>query len=246
MRVYVALAVIALVAGYSAIFLSGGEDLEFAELASPAGFRALVLGGGLSRVDAMLGSLQNTPPAGRGSVQDLCNGLLRDVGSPALSGPVDGITIVEFFDYRCPYCKKLTKIISQLHAERGVRVIYKEWPILGESSKLAARAALAAGKQNRYHEYHSLLMGAGFVPTPAYLEDLGVRLGLDLARWRQDMQSVETSSALGRTAALASTLGLSGTPALVVGHTIVQGAITRDQLEHLIDNEMSMPQAQVC
>jgi protein-disulfide isomerase len=107
----------------------------------------------------------------------------------------------------------------------SVRMIYKEWPILGEASQLAARAALAADRQGQYPAFHARMMSTRLIPTPKLVEDFAAELAINFA--------------------LAKALGLVGTPVLVVGRTIAQGDITRRQLERLIEDEMR-PGARVC
>ena len=128
----------------------------------------------------------------------------------------------------------------------NLRIVYKEWPILGDGSVLAARAGLAADKQGKYPAFHTRLMNSRFIPTVAYVEGIAAELGLDLAQLRVDMNSAATMLAIQRTSALASALHLVGTPVLVVGRTIVQGEITRKQLERLIDNETHLNSPKVC
>jgi protein-disulfide isomerase len=158
--------------------------------------------------------------------------ILNDPGSP-VGWNLDGdVTIVEFFDYQCPYCRAVAPRLAQLKKEdRGIRYVYKEWPILGPVSKVAARAALAAWKQGRYKEFHEALM-----TYPGQLTENGVfktaeRLGLDVDRLRQDMESSEIAQALARTQELASALGITGTPAFVIGNELVPGAVSLDQLK---------------
>jgi protein-disulfide isomerase len=127
-----------------------------------------------------------------------------------------------------------------------LRIVYKEWPILGEASQLAARAALAADKQGQYHEVHTSLMRSGFIPSIGYIENLAAKLGLDQPRLSRDMTSDATTLALRRTSALARELGFLGTPSLVVGRTIVQGAITRAELESLIEIEAASERPGPC
>jgi protein-disulfide isomerase len=152
--------------------------------------------------------------------------------------------VVQFFDYRCPYCRTLTKLLSEM--QERVRIVYKEWPILGTSSKLAARAALAAAKQDRYFAFHKRLMNSRFIPTAAYIDALAVELGINQAQLLEDMNASDTGDALQRNAVLASELGFSGSPGLVVGRTIVQGAIRQRQLESLIDNEVLLQSPMDC
>ncbi len=234
-----------IIAGYLGIWWGGSEEFKFTELAKPKGFRTLVLNNQSSTASStapLFGlSEQTTPP-----VKEFCDTLFNDSSSPVL-GPQDAeINIVEFFDYRCPYCKVLKAILFELKEERPVRIIYKEWPILSDSSKLAARAALGAANQGKYFEFHSQLMKAGFLTTEGYVRNMAAKYGVDTEKLLKDMQGPEITAALERNAALAVELGVIGTPTLVVGRTIIQGAITKKQLKRLIDIEKASPQDAVC
>jgi predicted DsbA family dithiol-disulfide isomerase len=237
------------IAGALAYWFARPAPLEFRELASPAGFRELVVGKSSSRFGPLTGafgdpSRNDAGPAPSGG--DLCRALYHDPAAPAAGIADSAATIVEFFDYRCPYCKTLEPILAAMRRDGDARVIYREWPILGDSSELAARAALAAGNQGKYLEVHGALMASGFIPTIAYIDDLADRLGVDGARLRADMTGDDVSRAIRRSAELAAALGLSGTPALVVGRTIVQGTVTRRQLERLVATEGSAPATGGC
>ncbi len=161
--------------------------------------------------------------------------ILNDPGSPVGWNPDGDVTIVEFFDYRCPYCRAVAPRLAQLkRQDRGIRYVYKEWPILGPVSKVAARAALAAWRQGRYEEYHEALM-----TYPGQLSEKGVfdtaeRLGLDVERLRKDMEAPEIAASLARTRDLAETLGITGTPAFVIGDQLVPGAVSLDQLKAFV------------
>ena len=156
----------------------------------------------------------------------------NDPGSPVGWNPDGDVTIVEFFDYRCPYCRAVVPQLAQLKKQdRGIRYVYKEWPILGPISKVAARAALAAWKQGRYEEYHEALM-----TYPGKLTEKGVfetaeRLGLDVDRLREDMEAPEIAASLARTQGLAKALGVTGTPAFVIGNELLPGAVNLDRLK---------------
>ena len=243
---YRTIAFLAIAASFLSYWAMGPGKLQFVELSSPKGFRALVLDGSSSRFDPVLGSLQGAATPGTAvdttyNAEKICKALWRDAQAPTAGNLDTAINVVEFFDYRCPYCKTLTKILASLRADGRIRVIYKEWPILGESSQLAARAALAAARQGGYVAFHEKLMQSRFIPTIGYIEDLSSRLGINHPRLLKDMSSDEISAVLRRNHDLASKLGLVGTPALVVGRTIVEGAITQEQLERLIAQEMSSP-----
>ncbi len=220
------------------------NNLTFIARDSPEGFRELVFDKRSSSFNPLLGIKLDARSSEFGDQQrsgelNVCEALYRDPTSPVVGDHGAKVTIVEFFDYRCPYCKVLAKILSQAQIKYRLRVVYKEWPILGKGSELAARAALAADKQDRYQEFHTELMSSGFIPTVGYIDNLVAGLGMDRLRLSRDMASNETTLALRRTSALAEELGFFCTPGLVVGRTIVQGAITRAELESLIEIEAS-------
>lgn len=223
-------------------WMFGAHKLDYVDLDRPAGFRAVLLDGASSTGDAFGDVLSGiTVPGTQADVDleplNLCDALLRDPRSPA-EGPNDAaVTIIEFTDYRCPYCRVLTQILSEVRREADVRIVYKDWPILGEPSHLAARAALGAASQGRYLKLHEKLMETRLTPTPAYVRDMAEGLGLDVDRLETDMSSDRVAAALRDNGRLARQLGLSGTPVLIVGRTIVEGAVTKTQLLQLIANE---------
>lgn len=246
-QVYALLTATTLVAAFFAVSVLRPPKQEFQDRAFPKGFRNLVMDGVSSKFDPLFG-LQQTPLAGAESkqgVQEVCHALFQDANSPAVGSRNSQIQIAAFLDYRCPYCRTLTNIISKLQSD-NVRIVYKEWPILGDSSVLAARAGLAANKQGKYLAFHTRMMNSRFVATAAYIENIAVELGINLSQLRQDMKSDTTTLAIQRTSTLASSLGFTGTPALVVGRTVVQGEITQSQLERLIENEMHLQLPLVC
>ena len=118
--------------------------------------------------------------------------LERDPNAPLL-GNLDGdVTIVEFFDYNCPYCKRATAELNTLLAQdANVRVVLREWPILGEASVYATRASLAARKQDKYAKFHQALMTAKGRLAPANVMAIAKAIGLDTARLQADMQGPE-------------------------------------------------------
>src|SRR5664279_2983060 len=157
--VYAILAATTLAAGYFSLSIIKSPNLEFHDRAFPPGFRDLVMESGSSRFDPIFGLPRM--PAGHTlpgpSAQDVCNALFNDLDSPAVGNPRSEIRIAAFLDYRCPYCKKLSNIISRLQGD-NIRIVYKEWPILGDSSVLAARAGLAADKQGQFLAFHTRVM----------------------------------------------------------------------------------------
>jgi protein-disulfide isomerase len=221
-------------------------QLTFHDRAFPQGFRDLIFDGTVSAPDPIFG-LPPTTRLGEAkpNQKEICDTLFRDPNSPIAGNRNGAIQLVSFFDYRCPYCKVLSGIMSAMPTD-NVRLIFHEWAILGDSSVLAARAALAADRQEKYLAFHTRLMNARLIPTLGLVDAVAGELGIDPARLRADMNSDSITLALQRSSTLASALSLMGTPSLVVGRTIVQGEITRSQLERLIDDEMRRPSPKAC
>ena len=165
--------------------------------------------------------------------QDLCGALF---GGPPPAGVV---AIASFSDYNCPYCRVLTERLVALdeRSDGAIQMTWHEWPLLGPTSVIAARAALAADLQGAYAAFHKRLMRTRFVPTPSYLDVVARDIGVDPIRLLADMKSVAVSERLRVTEAAARIFGFIGTPALVVGRTAVIGAISDVALSKLIDQE---------
>lgn len=158
-------------------------------------------------------------------------------------GPADAsVTVVEFFDYRCGFCKRSTEWAMGLSEayDGQVRVVFKELPILSAESEKAALAALASGKQDKYFEAHVALMeldnASGF-DTEA-INKAAESAGVDIARMRADMDSVEVQRQLAEMRSLARTLDITGTPTFVVGTSQIPGA-DEQAVRALIDAELA-------
>jgi protein-disulfide isomerase len=168
--------------------------------------------------------------------------IFQDPESPVGGNPAGDVTIVEFFDYRCPYCRRMEPLLKTLLAEdHGIRVVYKELPILGPESVLAARAALAARGQGKYLEAHDVLIGASGPFTPDTLVALLAGIGVDGPRLRADMDAPELAALLRRELALAEALRIDGTPAFVVGGELVVGAVDIATLRDLVSRARRTP-----
>ena len=147
--------------------------------------------------------------------------------------PPGTVPVASFSDYYCPYCRDLTVRLAARGAP-GLRIAWHELPLLGDASEAAARAALAADLQGAYPAFQARLLRAAFQPTEAYLADLGTSLGLDTPRLVADARGEEVARRLAISSRAAATLGISATPAVVVGRTLVSGAIPDDRLDALI------------
>jgi protein-disulfide isomerase len=145
---------------------------------------------------------------------------------PVAGNPNGNVTIVEFFDTRCPYCRKLEPTMAAFLArDRDVRLVYKDLPILGPASVLGSTALLAAQKQGGYEKLRSALMAAPPQTTKAMIREAALHLGLDWPRLEHDMDDPAISARLAANVKLAQEVGIDGTPALVIGKTLIPGAV---------------------
>lgn len=160
--------------------------------------------------------------------------LQQDRSSPA-SGAAGGVTIVEFFDYHCGYCRRIEPTIEKLlRTNPDIRFVFKEFPILGPQSLMAAKASLAAHKQGGYLKFHqALLTLPGSISMDA-IEQLAAKQGLNVAKLMSDMESPEVQSTLARNSELGRQVGVSGTPTFVIGTELVPGAMDAAAFEKLI------------
>lgn len=160
-------------------------------------------------------------------------GVLDDMGSPR-AGPANAdLTIVIFTDYRCAICQATDPALERLLAkDPTVRVIFKDWPIRGPDSTVAAHAALAADRQGRYRDFHTALMASRGPLDPPRIDRIAADAGLDVVRLRADQMThaAEIDRQLARHAMQAFGLGLAGTPAYLVGPYLIQGGLDDRQL----------------
>lgn len=161
--------------------------------------------------------------------------LLHDPTSP-VSGNLKGeITVVEFYDYRCGYCKRAASAVTELQkVDPRVRVVYKDFPILGESSELAAKAALASQAQGKHQVFHEALLASHGDMTKDEIFKIAVSVGLNVKRLETDMASPKWQAVIHKNRALAQELGISGTPGFIVGNELVPGALDLNGLKELI------------
>ena len=155
--------------------------------------------------------------------------------SPVSGNPNGDVTLVEFFDYQCGYCKRSLKpVMDLLESDRQLRIVWKEFPILGPVSRFAARASMASEKQGRYLEFHKAVMGSRGKLTEERVMAVAADAGLDVQRLRRDMADPAIEDYLDETIRLARTLGINGTPAFVIGDALAPGAVGGERLKELI------------
>ena len=161
-----------------------------------------------------------------------------DQGDPVMGNANGTITLYEFSDYNCGYCKRVFEPIQQMVRDNpDVRLVIKEFPILSQSSLVAAKAAIAAEMQGKFGDYHIAMMTYRGQITDAVVMRMAAQAGVDVEQLKSDMESSKTMAIIQRTREAAAALEINGTPGLVVGDTIVPGAIGLDELVKLIAEE---------
>lgn len=164
---------------------------------------------------------------------------------PALfgsDGPRGVVPIAYFSEFRCPYCRALEQDLDTLFAEypASFRLVQHELPIFGPPSELAARASVAAARQGKQQELRRRFMRTPLVAEQASILRVATAIGLDVDRLSRDMSSPDVQADLDRTRALADVFGFVGTPGLVVGRTVLNGAIPYELLRRIAQDEASM------
>jgi protein-disulfide isomerase len=165
--------------------------------------------------------------------------VLRDPDVPVAGNPDGDIAIVEWFDYNCPYCRKLEPELRQVVQDDGkVRLVLKDWPILGPVSVVAARMALACKFQDKYVQAHDALFGVSSKLTEPRIDELLAGAGIDVDRAKRDLadKAKTIGDILARNNAQAEGLGFKGTPSFIVGKFRVPGVLTMAQFEQVISD----------
>jgi protein-disulfide isomerase len=161
--------------------------------------------------------------------------LTKAAGDPVAGNPDGDVTIVEFYDLRCPYCRQMQPILAQLlAADPRIRLVYKDIPVLGPASVLGAKAVLAAQHQGGYLKLHDLIMAGPPTITEDSLRADAGRAGLDWDRLQRDMADPAIEKRIAENLNLAQALGIEGTPAYVVGRQLLPGAVDLAELQGAI------------
>ena len=156
-------------------------------------------------------------------------------GDAVVGNGAGDVTLTEFYDPRCPYCKKMVPILDAAVAhDRSLRVVYRVIPVLGAASIVEAKAILAAGRQGRYVAMQEALMASGAPPTDANIAAAARGIGADPKRLATDMADPALGAELKANMALAASLGAEGTPTFVIGHQVFPGMVEADDLRQAI------------
>ena len=166
--------------------------------------------------------------------------VFNDPESPVGGNPDGDVTMVEFFDYNCPYCRQVAPVMIDAEADDPeLRIVYKEFPILGPGSIFAAKAALAAARQGRYVEFHKAMRNASGRVDEALTLSIAEEAGLDIERLKQDMKDPTVQAEIDGNVELAQAMRINGTPAFVIGDEILRGATDLGTMTRLIDKARS-------
>ncbi len=159
------------------------------------------------------------------AIPEVADLLFYGKNTPVAGDKSGAISLVEFFDYRCPHCKEMTPILKELMKQQpNLRVVFKEWPIFGGASLFAARAALASQKQGKYVEFHNALMASPRGMDSKMVISIAKKVGLNVKQLEIDMKSPEINQQINNDYKVANQLGLQGTPAFIIAKTPVEGS----------------------
>ena len=158
--------------------------------------------------------------------------LVADPADPVAGNPSGDVTLVEFYDPRCPYCRRmLPAIAALLQKDHGLRLVYKDIPVLGPASAMESRAILAAQRQGAYGRMQEALMSNPAQPSESMIADTAHKIGLDPVRLAADMAGPAVTKRIEANMSLARDLHVEGTPVFMVGETIIPGAVDEAALE---------------
>lgn len=218
-------------------------DLVYQDIPELSPFRELVSDGGVSRASPLFIGLRDPSAENDGQLEariaqvraNPCGSLFGELEDQEV------LAIAYFSDFYCPYCRVLEQNLSNVFADdAGLRLVQHELPLLGGASVSAAKAVLAADLQGGYSEMKARLLRTGLITNEAYLRAVTPELGLDADRLLRDMESPEIADRLLTSRALGRVFGIAGTPALVIGRTLVMGAVTARTIKRVIEDERAL------
>lgn len=162
--------------------------------------------------------------------------LERQADAPVLGNPEGDITLTEFFDYNCSFCRQTVPVLQKLiQGDPQLRVVFREWPIFGEGSLFAAQASLASLQQGKYWRFHVELMKIRGRAEEASVLRAAKKVGLDVARLRKDMEADKVLAHIDHSMALADHMALAGTPTFIAGNDALFGQQRLKDLQKLVE-----------
>ena len=173
--------------------------------------------------------------------------IFRSTGDFVLGNPQASVTLVEFLDYNCGYCKKSLPTIEKLvEMDKDLKIVFKEFPILSPGSVAAAKAAIAARKQDKYWELHQAFMRFAGAKDEATVLAIAENTGLDMDKLKQDMEAPEVAEILSANTKLARDIGVAGTPGFIVDETLIPGAVGVEALTAMIADIRANGGCKIC
>lgn len=173
--------------------------------------------------------------------------IFQSPGDFVAGNPDGDVTMVEFFDYNCAWCKKgFPEVMSLLGRDKKLRFVLKEFPIFGGDSDYAAMAALASRQQGKYWEFHQAMLGHEGKLTRALVDEIAAKVGLDVARLKVDMKGKDVLQTIEDNRKLAEKLAISGTPAFIIDNNLVPGYLPEDGLQAAINGVRSEGGCKLC
>jgi protein-disulfide isomerase len=174
------------------------------------------------------------------AVKENAQALFSSKHQVVLGNPSGDVTFVEFFDYNCPYCKRaMADMLTLLEHDQKLKIVLKEFPVLGPGSVEAAQVAIAVHMQDKtgkkYLEFHKKLLSTRGQADRARALEIAKEIGMDVTQIEKDMNSPEVKAALDESMKLADALGLNGTPSYVIGDNVIVGAVGLPGLQEKIN-----------
>lgn len=173
----------------------------------------------------------------KGGLVQSADRIFRDKADFVAGNPKGKVTMVEFFDYNCGWCKKgFPEVLSLLDSDKDLRFVLKEFPIFGEDSEYAARAALASERQGKYWALHIAMFSHEGKITKASVDEIAAAQGLDMKKLKKDMDDPVIAQTLADNRDLAQSLAINGTPAFIIDDKLVPGYLPKDELAAAIND----------
>lgn len=170
------------------------------------------------------------------SDKDTQDKLMKDTTAPVAGNPNGAVVLIEFFDYQCGYCKAVSEFVNKAIAEnKDLKVVYKEYPVLGEGSVMVSKAALASAKQGKYVAFHNALMASKEHFTEESVMKIAKSVGLDTEKLKKDMADTSITKTIKENQALGQSIGARGTPTFVIGGKVYPGAMPYEAMSKKIE-----------
>lgn len=183
----------------------------------------------------------------RSAIRENADDLFRASDDQVIGNLSGDVTVVEFFDYNCGFCRAvMDTVVELLDSDGNIRFVMKEWPIQNAGSMYAAMLSIASRNQDAYWEYHNALMSHDGHIDEAVALDIARDIGLDVDRLRTDMEAPEVRAEIEENYRLAEAVGVNGTPSFIIGDTLIPGAVSLERLQQAVEEARRDESCEVC